>query len=303
MARSAVVQDQSSHVRSISLPSRDHLFALRVEQEVYKLRTCVVSCSLSSQEMCNGLRRLRDLYDCIEELLHLPHNQQALCHPHRKEWLEEELDGSVKVLDLCGTLRDKLVTMKEHLQDLQLALRRRDTTSIESRLHACIRSGKKAQKDIKNCRRPSKQVSSKSSPYTAVDMDSDLSIVVHLLMEAREIAISLLRSASRLLSVSRRPKRKTSRWSFVSNALQKRKVASEEEHKETSDMGNEDFSLCVSVSYDCISCKDVDGEKVPKAQDRLETLKAKMEDLETQLECLNRRLIQNRVSLLNILSL
>ncbi|KAG1361049.1 hypothetical protein COCNU_09G005120 [Cocos nucifera] len=301
MACSAVVQDQSSHVRSISLPSRSHPFALRVEEELHKLRTCVVSSSLTSQEMCNGLRRLRDLYDCTEELVRLPYNQQALCHPHQKEWLEQELDGSIKVLDLCGTLREKLVTMREHVQDLQLALRRRDT-STESKLHAYIRSGKQAQKDIKNCFRSWKQISNKSSSSTAVDKDSDSSIVVRLLMEEREITISLLRFISSFFSVSR-PKAKASRWSLVSKALQKRKVASEDKHKETSDMGNEDFSLYVSVSYDCISCKDVDDEKVLKAQDQLETLKAKMEDLETELECLYRRLIQNRVSLLNIPSL
>ncbi|KAG1361048.1 hypothetical protein COCNU_09G005110 [Cocos nucifera] len=264
----AVVPDQCFHLRSISMPSRSHPLALQVEEELHELKTCVASSSLTSHMMGNALRGLGDLYSCIEELLHLPHNQQALSHLPQKRWLEEELDGSVRLLDSCGAARDSLVTVKEHIQDLQLALRRGGDAAIQSKMHAYIHFGKKAQKDLKNCLRSLKQTDNRSVSSSAVYMDSELLMVVRVLTEAKEINISLLKSVLCNLFMARsRPK--ASRWSFISKALQRKKVDCEE-HENASD---------------------------------LEGLEVTIGDLETGLECLFRRLVQNRVSLLNILSL
>ncbi|XP_038970968.1 uncharacterized protein LOC120104232 [Phoenix dactylifera] len=264
----AVVPDQCVRLRSISMPSRSHPLALQVEEELHKLKTCVASSSLTSQMMGNALRGLGDLYNCMEELLRLPHNQQSLSHLPQKRWVEEELDGSVRLLDFCGATRDSLVTMKERIQDLQLALRRRGDAAIQSKMHAYIHFGKKAQKDLKNCVRSLKQTDNRSASSSAVNMDSELSMVVQVLTEAKEISISLLKSIlSNLFMARSRPK--ASRLSLISKALQKKKVDCEE---------HENMS-------------------------HLEALEVTIGDLETGLECLFRRLVQNRVSLLNILSL
>lgn len=264
----AVVPDQCFHLRSISMPSRTQPLALQVEEELHKLKTCVASSSLTSQMMGNALRGLGDFYTCIEEILHLPHNQQALTHLPQKRWVEEELDGSLRLLDLCGATRDSLVTMKEHIQDLQSALRRRGDAAIQSKMHAYIHFGKKAQKDLKNCLRSLKQTDNKPVSSSVGSMDSELLMVVQVLTEAKEINISLLKSIlSNLFMARSRPK--ASRWSFLSKALHKKQVGCEE-HEDTS---------------------------------HLEALEVTIGDLETGLECLFRRLVQNRVSLLNILSL
>ncbi|CAL9127799.1 unnamed protein product [Musa acuminata var. zebrina] len=98
-------------------------------------------------------------------------------------------------------------------------------------------------------------------------------MVTEILREARAITISLLQSIFKFLSMPR-PQGKASRWSLISKALQKRKVACEGEQEEI---------------------EDNDG-KIQRAQNHIE-------DIETGLECLFRRLIKNRVSLLNIRSL
>ena len=214
MAGSAVLPDQCCHLRSISMPSRSHPLALQVEEELHKLRTFVASSSLTGQMICNGLRGLGNLYNCIKELLHLPHNQQVLTQLPHKKWVEELLDGSLKLLDLCDTLRDKLVTMKEHIQDLQLALRRRGDAAIQSKVHAYIRAVKKAQKDMNNCLKSLKQMDNRCVSSSALSKDSDLSMMMQVLTEAKEITMSLLQTVLSNLFMAR-SKPKSSRWSFV----------------------------------------------------------------------------------------
>lgn len=294
MAGFAVLPD---HLRSISMPSRSHPLALQVEEELHKLRICAASSSLTGQMICSGLRGLGNLYNCIKELLHLPHNQQVLSQFPHKKWVEEQLDGSLGLLDLCDTLRDNLVTMKEHVRHLQLALRRRGDAAIQSKVHAYIRAVKKARKDMNNCLKASKQMDNRYASPSAFDRDSDLWMMVQVLTEAKQITMSLLRTVLSNLFMQR-SKPKSSRWSFVSKALHKKKVACVE-HQDINEAESTYFSF--PTPYECITCED--GVKIQKAQEQLEGLQFHIDGFETGLECLFRQLVQNRVSLLNILSL
>ncbi|XP_072965116.1 uncharacterized protein [Typha angustifolia] len=272
------------HLRSISLPTRPNTLVLKVEEELQKLKAYAASSGLTAQTMSDALKGIRYLHECIEELFCLPSNQNGLSNPQQKKWVEEELEGSVRLLDLCRTVQDNLGAMKMHIQDLQSALRREGASAVESKLQAYIRFVKKANKDVK------KQMGGKCGSISQNKEDNDLFVVVKMLTEAREITISLLQSVLSFLS-KQLVKPKTSKWSLVSTTLHKRKVACEEQE--------DDDDIFIFASY---SCKDMDGEMVLRAQKQLQIFEVSIGALENGLECLFKRLIQSRVSLLNTLS-
>nr|CAD1821271.1 unnamed protein product [Ananas comosus var. bracteatus] len=128
------------HLRSISLPTRPHSLVLKVEEELQKLRDCVASPSLTAEMICSAFEGIRNLYGCIEELCCLLSIRNVLSHPQQKKLVEQELDRSVKLLDLCDKMRDNLDTMKTNVQDLRSALRRGAYAALESKLQSYIRS-------------------------------------------------------------------------------------------------------------------------------------------------------------------
>ncbi|CBI14780.3 unnamed protein product, partial [Vitis vinifera] len=113
------------HVRSISLPSRSHPTTLKIQEELNKLRTLEASSTSTLETICNGLSGLQELYKCLDELLGLPSTQQALSHHQHEKWVNDLLDGPVRILDVCGSVRDVIAQFKEKIRDLQSALRRR----------------------------------------------------------------------------------------------------------------------------------------------------------------------------------
>ncbi|KAJ8461577.1 hypothetical protein OPV22_034503 [Ensete ventricosum] len=276
MAGCPATPNQPYHVRSISMPSRDHPLKLRVEEEMQKLKSLVAHSSLSAQIICEGLRALGGLYECIEELLQLPTSKYS--DVQEKESVEVELDGSVRLLDLLGIMRDCMMTTKEQIRTLEIALRRQGVIVAGSKMYSYIHFDKKAEKGIKSIIKLLKQMDDKYVSCCSNDKDSWM--VTKIFREARAITISLLQSIFNFLSLSK-PQSKASRWSLISKALQKRKVGCEGEQEEIED----------------------NGGKIQRAENQLQTLQNSIEDIETGLECLFRRLIKNRVSLLNILSL
>ncbi|RZS18063.1 hypothetical protein BHM03_00050281 [Ensete ventricosum] len=110
--------------------------------------------------MCEGMRGLGGLHDCTEELLYLPSSKQLFSNPQYKRWVELELDGSIRLLDLLGSLRDCMMTTIEQIRDLEIALRRQGEAAAQSKnkMHARIHSDTKLEKDIKKCFRLLKEM-------------------------------------------------------------------------------------------------------------------------------------------------
>ncbi|KAG5623216.1 hypothetical protein H5410_008434 [Solanum commersonii] len=122
----------SSHVRSISFPSRSQPEYLRVEIELKRLKTWE-STSISStttpfslNTIQQGLVGLAELYNCVQDLLESPMIQQALLKHQMGRLAEEALEASVGLIDSCSTTRELVLMMKEQVQDLQSALRRKN---------------------------------------------------------------------------------------------------------------------------------------------------------------------------------
>ncbi|KAF7048294.1 hypothetical protein CFC21_057086 [Triticum aestivum] len=230
------------HQRSASLPFIPHSTESKVEVELQGLQTCISSPSATIGTMCSGLRRLGDIYSSVEEIMSLPSNQIGLSLPLQRKMVEEELDRSLVLVDLCNAMQESLAELKASIQDLQLALKRGDAAAVQLKIESFVRLAKKAQK-------PFKKIT--SGKATAQGCGT-----VRLLAEARGMAVSLLESASPLL-LKQIGVASGSRWSLVSQRFQKKRVVCE--------------------------ANGVAG-------------------LENGVESLFRRLIQSRVSLLNILS-
>ncbi|CAM0874568.1 unnamed protein product [Alopecurus aequalis] len=239
------IRNMACHQRSASLPSIAHSSASKVEVELQGLKSCISSPSATIDTMCDGFARLGDIYNCIEEIMSLPSNQVGLSLLQNKKTVEEELERSLVLIDLCNSMQENSAELKMITQELQLGLKRGDDVAVQLKIESFIRLAKQTQKPLK------KMTSSKAA--------AEGCRLVRLLAEAREMSVSVLESTSQLL-----PKQfattKGSKWSLV----QKRKFICEEE--------------------------------------QLQVLERSMGDLENGAESLFRRLIQSRVSLLNILS-
>lgn len=284
MATSSDVTANKFHFRSISLPSQTHPATRRVEDELHRLRTCIESSasSMTKEMICNGMRNLGDLYDGLEDIFHLPGILQGLLHFEQKKRLQQHVDGSIKLLDFFGTIKDAVISIKESVQDLQLAVRRRGENPTEDKVKAYIRSRKAMLKMMKKSYKDLKQVNGICQP---VPEQSELSVLLRMLNEACWISVSLLCS---IMHSTFAPEAKSSWWPFSSKAM--RSIS-----RTPCETWNMDVPLFTGL-------KEAGAEKMVIVQDRLQTIEKSLGDLENGMECLFRRLIQNRVSLLNILS-
>lgn len=201
------------HQRSTSLPCLSYSTELNVEQELQNLKVNISSPSATIGTACDGLRRLGDVYSCIEDMMCLPSNQ-ALAR--QRKTVEEELDRSLALIDLSNTMQESLAELKTSVQELRLVLKRGDIASVQLKVESFIRLAKKSQK-------PLKKMGGKATTEGACSCR-----LVMLLAEARETAVSLLESMSQFL-----PKQigspSGSKWSLVSRKFQKMKVACEEQ--------------------------------------------------------------------------
>ncbi|KAG6572161.1 hypothetical protein SDJN03_28889, partial [Cucurbita argyrosperma subsp. sororia] len=274
---------KSFHIRSNSLPSKPHPVVDEVNEHLCRLKASETTSSSSS--LCQKFDGLQDLHDCIDKLLLLPVTHQAIID---NQSVNDLLEGSLKVLDVCALAKDVLSQMKESAHELESTLRRRRGDDIVGDIQKYLNSRKMIKKAIhkalKGIERPSAQKSDESLE------------IVSLLKEAEAVTCNSLES---LLSFVAGPKvpSKMGRWSLVSKLVQAKKVATKDE-----DSNGNEVQMVDAALYSITSHKSgflVQGEDV---QNSLKKLELCIHDIEEDLESLYRHLIKNRVSLLNILN-
>ncbi|XP_050366670.1 uncharacterized protein LOC126785116 [Argentina anserina] len=228
---------------------------------------------------------LRNLHNSANDLLHSPLIQQALVRNSQEKWVHEVSEASLKLLDVCSISKDVLFLVKEHLQDLQFTLRRVNSSGEEdigSKMTAYNVYRNKLKKetlkclDSLKCRRPMKSKSSIVS-LELFPIDQNLTVVVDVLRQVRVTTVSIVETLLSLISIPWLDE-KSSRSctaSFMSKFICGR---SQKVH-----------DLC-------------DATALQSANTRLDAVEIAIQDLQVELECMFRRLIDTRVALLNILT-
>ncbi|CAL9022926.1 unnamed protein product [Prunus brigantina] len=285
------------HTRSNSLPSRPHPIIEEVDELLCRLRSSEAT-STSSSSICNKLSGLQDLHDSIDRFLQLPLTQQALAQEQNEKWTNELLDGSLRLLDVCGTAKDVLLQTKECVQDLQSIMRRRrggETGALTSEVRKYLTSRKMVKKTIQKAMKNLKGTENRST-FSSLNKDSETISIVSELRDVEAVTLAVFES---LLSFISCPKSQpNSSWSLVSKMMQSKQVACEEE-TEVNEFAEVDASLQSLIGH---KTSKSHSQSADNAHNQLEKLDACIQDQEDGLECLFRQMIKTRVSLLNILN-
>ncbi|KAK6143331.1 hypothetical protein DH2020_023679 [Rehmannia glutinosa] len=275
-----------SHTRSSSLPSRSHPLIPQFNEHLQRLNSNnnnSTSSSLSS--ITNKLQNLENLHNCIDDLLLLPHTHQVFARECHEKWVEEILDGYLGLVDACATAKDFIFHTKEYVLNLLSVLRRR-RDNWDDHLSVFVSSRKMTKKMIQKSLR---NISSfKNKPcIVALDKDQETIAIISMLKEAESITLELIEAL--LLSIAgikghSRPRG----WALVSRLL---KINSKDTTLEFAEL---DATLCKIVSFRTSKCDIL--------QHQLRDMDEIIRVVEETLECLYKRLIKSRVSLLNMLS-
>ncbi|CAN6576354.1 unnamed protein product [Malus baccata var. baccata] len=269
------------HTRSNSLPSRSHPFIPQFDEQLCRLKA---SPSSSISHRLNGFQ---DLLECVERFLLFPLSQQALAQECGDKWINELLDGSLRLLDECGIIKDALSQTKERTHELESIMRIRlgDDLSFMTEVRKYLAS----KKDVKKAM--DKALKVKESRST--DKNNEITpAAVNMLKESNAVSITVFETLLSFIAVS---KSKSSHW--FSKLVQPKRVAYEEV-ADTNELEKVDVALNSLISDK--SRKFDYTIKLENVQCLLQELEAKIQDIEEGIEGLFRRLIKARVALLNV---
>lgn len=273
----------SCHVRSISLPSESHPLTQSVKVRLGRLRSSQETSSLNCQGL-SGL--LKSLYESVDDFIQLPLTYQAISNVQHQGSVDEVLDRSLRLLEVCGATKDIFSQMKECLKDLESSIRRkRGESSLAGDIEAYMISRKKLKKMISKSK-SFRSLKTKEDISEAQDKDTTL---VTLTREVEEISVAVF--ASLLSSISLTPKSKGNGWSVVSKLLKSRSTVDAKE-----------VGMINAEVLAWRSSKDISLVQVQNLLKHLEASQSSIQEVEEELEFAYRLLLKTRVSLLNILT-
>ncbi|KAL2926600.1 tRNA(Glu)-specific nuclease WapA [Bienertia sinuspersici] len=270
-------------IRAILLKDLTHPIVEQLEQNLCRLRSSQAVSTSSS--LNKTLTNLKDLYCSVDELLQLPLNQQAISQNVNSKWVEQVLEESLRLLDVCTTSRDVLVQSKQCLQDIQSVLRRRCsgelniTNEVAQYLNTRRSAKKLIKKSLKNI---------KETEQTNKD-----NAIESVLKDVNTITLDVFKSTLSYIGGSKVGSQK-SKWSLVS------KLMNRDSNKDATTTTNE-FDVVDATFESIIRQKNKNG--VENLRSELMTLEFELQSLDEVLDSLFRHLVKTRATLLNILRL
>ncbi|KAI5660934.1 hypothetical protein M9H77_20257 [Catharanthus roseus] len=272
MANSSTAAKTSYHTRSISLPSRAHPQTSSLEDQLCRLKSSSTA-STSSSEICHNLGLLNDLYESFDDLLQSPHAQQALS---QNQQTEKCLDGSLKLLDICSMTKDAFLIIKESLQNIESSIRRKKSTG-ESAHADEVQNFQLSRKNVKKCFTNMRQMESCKIKMENGKQNSENVALLGIMREVEAVSLPILQSILAFVFG-------TETKSFLSKLISSKQTGNQGQVMEKMEKALETLK----------------GQNTQKIE--LQSIELVIQELEEGLECLFRRLLKSRVSLLNMLN-
>ncbi|MED6171483.1 hypothetical protein PIB30_041069 [Stylosanthes scabra] len=275
-----------SHARSNSFPNGSHPSSMKVQDDLSNLRTWESTSTSTSESICIGFSLLQDLYVSLDDLLIVASTQKVISQHHGDKSFEEIMDGSVRILDICGITRDTVMQIKENVQSLHSSLRRRKGDStIETSISEYNSFSKKMKKNVHKLITSLKQLESKLGESALLNQHQDLSVL-------REVIVMNMSAFQYLLSFLAGPPSKSKAAKWMNKLMKKGEVNSQ----------NSNELQCLDTALDTLLSEGANSSNMQIAHESLEALENTIESLEKSLENLYRHLIKTRASLLNIMT-
>ncbi|KAB5541647.1 hypothetical protein DKX38_014621 [Salix brachista] len=246
-------QKTGFHARSNSFPSRPNPVITQHDEHLCRSRASEGGASTSSS-LGGKLSSLQDLHDCVNKLLLLPLNQQAIAQENTGKLIDELLDGSLQVLDLCNTAKDALLQTKESVHEFQLILRRRccGETGIANEVKKYLTSRKVVKRTIHKALK----VIKKTCTFSTFNGVHETTSMFNML---KEIVVVSLKVFESLLSFISRPKAKTTGWTLVSKLGHHKKVAPADEEADINEFAKADAALLALVDQNTSKSDNIKG--------------------------------------------
>lgn len=288
------------HVRSNSFPTRPHPLFQECDEHLHKLGFSDSAFS-SSSSISHKMSGLEDLHDCVEKVFQLPMTQQAFVRGRGEKWVDELVDGSLRLLDTCSTAKDATLHTKECAREIQSIMRRRrrsggDQVGLGSEVNKYFASRKVVKKAVRKALDSNSKASSKSVSLPPNKDSVETMALFGVLREVEAVTLSVFESLLCFVSGMKTQSRARG-WSLVSKLVYKKKVGCNEEEVEVNEFANVDEAL---QGFE--TSKFENATHVETVQNELQSLESCAQDFEERLERLFRRLIKTRVALLNILN-
>ncbi|KAI8553921.1 hypothetical protein RHMOL_Rhmol05G0054100 [Rhododendron molle] len=281
---SSPLRSKSYHARSVSLPSRSHPLIPQFSEHLCRLSASEATSS-SLPSISNRLSGLEKLYDCVDDLLLLPQTQQRLARESNEKRIGEALDGYLRLLDACAATKDVFSQTKEDVKEqLSVLRRKRDASDIGGYLA----SRKKAKKVIQKLLKDLKSIENKDTINVPVlDKDHESVATFSMLNEVEAVTVSALESL--LCYTLGTNVQSRSGWSLVSKLIHHKRATCQSKETFITEFEKLDAAVHSPISIGTV-------------KNQLRELELSIQVVEEVLECLLRRLIRTRVSLLNILN-